>query len=75
VSELRFLERPQLAVADHWSRDFSTNLLKHVWHGYDLLCQDVLSPIDPSQAEDDLERDITELLEPRIRPEEAGEGV
>lgn len=67
ISELRFLDRPKLAVADHWSRDFSTNLLKHVWRGYDLLHREVLSQIDCSQAEDDLERNITELLEPRIR--------
>lgn len=73
VSELRFLERPKLAVADHWSRDFSTILLGHVWRGYDLLRRDVMSLIDVTKAEEDVERNITELLEPRIRASMTGD--
>lgn len=67
VSELRYLSPPNLDVARNWSKDFSANLLRRVWQGYDLLCREVLSQIDLSKAEDDLERNITELLEPRIR--------
>lgn len=67
MSELRYLNPPNLAIASKWSRDFSTNLLTSVWQGYDLLHKEVLLKIDLSQAKDDLERNITELLEPRIR--------
>jgi hypothetical protein len=38
-----------------------------VWKGYDLLVKEVFSQIDCTQAEDDIERDLTQLLEPEIR--------
>lgn len=41
-------------------------MLMSVWNGIDLLKSDVFT-VDPREAEDDLERSITELLEPRIK--------
>jgi len=42
-------------------------MLGWVWGGYDLLGEDVLRKVNWNQAKDDLEREITQLLEPRIR--------
>ena len=53
-------------LARTWSSDASTRMLGWVWQGYDSL-REVLAGIDWSLATDDLERDITQLLEPRIR--------
>lgn len=67
ISELRYLTPPSPIFSEHWSRAFSTNLLGFVWRAYELLLKEVLSGIDCSKAEDDVERNITELLEPRIK--------
>jgi hypothetical protein len=67
VSELLYLDRPKLAVVDHWSSDFSTILLGHVWRGYDLMRRKMMPPIDVTMAEDDVERNLSELLEPEIQ--------
>jgi hypothetical protein len=40
--------------------------LEIVWKGYDCFCAETLSQIDYSKDDDDLERDITQLLEPNI---------
>ncbi|MGA8428531.1 MAG: hypothetical protein WB729_01825 [Candidatus Sulfotelmatobacter sp.] len=44
----------------------SKQFLRFVWEAYDLLQSEVLCDVDLSQATDDLERSITQLLEPRI---------
>lgn len=67
LSELRYITTPPAHLADQWSKDFSVRLLDKVWKGYDLLRKEILTEIDVSEAEDDLERNITELLEKRIR--------
>jgi len=41
-------------------------LLNLVWKAYDLLLTEVLSQVDSTQSDADLERQITQLLEPRI---------
>lgn len=66
LGELRYRNRPSLETARRWSTEFSTNMLMSVWRGFDQLGQDLFE-VDITQAEDDLERSITELLEPRIR--------
>lgn len=66
LGELRYRNKLSLTVARKWSTDFSTNMLASVWKGVDLLSEEVFT-FDPSQAEDDLERTITEWLEPRIK--------
>jgi hypothetical protein len=67
ISELRWPDTPDfVAIARIWKSDASTILLSCVWQGYDLLQNEVLSQIDSDQADDELERSITQLLEPRI---------
>ena len=44
-----------------------TGMLDYVWQAYDLLCKEVFSQIDLAQPEQQLERNITELLERRIQ--------
>jgi len=56
-----------MALARAWQADASRILLQFVWHGYDLLCSEDISRIDVTQAVENLERGITQLLEPRIR--------
>lgn len=55
------------AVAEAWQRDYSAILLDLVWRGYDLLYAEILSHIDLADADEELERSITQYLEPRIR--------
>ncbi len=55
------------SLARKWRSDASTLMLGWVWEGYDILLQEVLSKVDWRLAKDDLEREITQLLEPRIR--------
>ncbi len=54
-------------LAHKWRSDASTLMLGWVWAGYDLLVADILSNADWHVAKDDLEREITQLLEIRIR--------
>lgn len=49
-------------LAKNWRPDAITVLLNLIWQGYDLYQNDVLSKIDLSQADDQLERDITQSL-------------
>ncbi len=68
ISELRWPDTDEfMALSQQWNETASTNILTFVWKGYDLLVKEVFSEIDCSQAEDDVERDITQLLEPEIR--------
>lgn len=55
------------AVARQWNQDAIDILFGFVWRGYDLLLAEVLSGIDWTLVGDDIERDVTEQLEPRIR--------
>lgn len=67
VSERRWPETVEfVAFLEQATTDVSATLLSLVWQGYDLLRQD-LAEVDFSQAYDDLERNLTELLERRIR--------
>lgn len=50
-----------------WRFDASTLMLGWIWAGYDLLVAGILSKVDWNVAKDDLEREITQLLEIRIR--------
>ena len=68
IGEVRWPDTPDfVAVARAWQTDASTMLLQFVWQGYDLLCTEVLAKINIEQADEDLERGITQLLEPRVR--------
>ncbi len=68
IAELRWRDTPDFVeVAKSWRGDAITVLVGLVWQGYDLLREEVLSEIDSNQAEEQLERSITQLLERRIR--------
>lgn len=55
-----------------WTTDAVDRLLGYVWQGYDSLRDEVLNQIDMAQAEDDLERSVTQALEPRIKRSMSG---
>lgn len=55
-----------VALVKAWKPDAVTRLLGFVWQACDLLRQEVLSAVDCSQADRDLERSITQYLAPRI---------
>lgn len=68
IPELRWRDTPDFVeVAKSWREDAITVLVRLVWEGYDLLREEVLSEIDCNQADEQLERSITQLLERRIR--------
>ena len=48
-------------------------MLEATWAGYDQLKQKLLNRIDVSQADEELERAVTQLLEPKIRDQLTGE--
>ena len=54
-------------LAQVWSEDAVNRVLAVVWRGYDDLVTEVLSHIDITEADEELERTITQILEPRIR--------
>ena len=60
-------------LARTWSADAVARILAAVWRGYDVLVVDVLATIDITQADEELERSITQLLEPRIRRQLSGD--
>lgn len=54
-------------LARVWSEDAVERMLKTVWRGYDDLVVEVLAQINIAEADEELERTITQLLETRIR--------
>jgi hypothetical protein len=54
------------AIANDWQDDASTVISSFIWEAYELLRSEVLDQIDSIQNEVELERSITQLLEPRI---------
>lgn len=50
-----------------WRKDASRRILDLIWRAYDLLLTDVIARIDWSLIGEDLERQITQFLEFRIR--------
>ncbi|MFH0980881.1 MAG: hypothetical protein V2A79_05010 [Planctomycetota bacterium] len=56
-----------VALAKAWQSDAVTRLLGFVWAAYDLLRSEVLAQVNCAQADRDLERSVTQYLEPRIR--------
>jgi hypothetical protein len=73
LGELRWPSRPEVdAVRRAWTTDAVDRLLGYVWQGYDCLREEVLDHIEMAQAEDDLERSLTQALEPRIKQSMSG---
>ncbi len=75
IGELRWPTTPEFSeLAGRWKKNFSTILLDFVWRGYDLLYSQDLSLIHVHQAEEELERSITQyLVAPRIREVMSGD--
>ncbi len=59
-------------LAQGWLDDAVEQMLQAVWGGYDALV-DLLHHIDMTEPEDELERAITQLLEPCIRQRLSGD--
>jgi hypothetical protein len=60
-------------LAQQWCPDAITILVKLVWEGYDLLVTDILSQINCTGGEEQLERSITQSLERKIRRNMTGD--
>jgi hypothetical protein len=74
IAEARFPKIPEFQeLANVWGSDASLLILSFVWRGYDLLRQDVLDHVDASEVDEDLERSVTQLLEPRVRRSMTGD--
>lgn len=68
ISETKFPAVVEFSkLAQQWRADVSTTLLTFVWGAYDILKKEVLVGIDVKKTDADLEREISQLLEPRIR--------
>jgi len=68
LSERRWPDTPEFnAELRRLKAGSSIRLLELVWKGYDAFCAQVLSQVAYCQDDGDLERDITQLLEPKIR--------
>jgi hypothetical protein len=73
VSERRWPNTPEFnSVLRTWKTVGSVILLRLVWTGYDSFYKEVLSQVDFSKNDDDLERNVTQLLEPKIRDSMCG---
>jgi hypothetical protein len=57
-----------MQLAKAWKSDASERLLSYIWSGLDKFIAEMLSEIDITGDEEELERSITQDLEPLIRP-------
>jgi hypothetical protein len=74
IPELRWKDTPDFVeVAKGWKNDAITILVKLVWEGYDLLVAEILSQINCDEADEQIERSITQSLERRIRRNMTGD--
>lgn len=68
ISELQWpREKPGFSkVSEEWPSDLVVQALELVWRGYDLLAKDILSNIDATKANKQIEKNINSLLQLRI---------
>jgi hypothetical protein len=67
LGQLRWPHTPDfMAVARAWRQNASQHLISLVWQAYDLLVDEVLSQIDISLADEQLERSVTQYLAARL---------
>ena len=67
-SARRWPDTPEFnAVLRSWKAAGPVILLRLVWKGYDSFCGEASSQVEFTLDDGDLERDITQLLEPKIR--------
>ena len=63
LSELAWPKTTEFTeVVERWRPDAAAVLMGYVWAAYDALRDGVLARVDTTQATDDVERDVTELL-------------
>lgn len=68
IAELRWPETPEfIFVASEIRKNVVTIIIDALWSGYDQLIERVLGQIDVNQADAEVERNVTQLLEPEIR--------
>jgi|GEM_PF-537864 len=68
IGESRWSSTPDFVdLAKTWKPDAISTLLKFIWEGYNLCSQEVLSKVDISQADDQLERELTQILDLYVR--------
>lgn len=73
IGELRWpISQEFVSVAKRWKEDASAILLGFIWKGYDSLSNAILLKIDCTQAEDQIERSVTQYLTPKIRDNMTG---
>jgi hypothetical protein len=73
ILDLRWPNSPEYAELKRtWPEDAVNRMLSAVWSGYDTLATEVLAQIDVTKANEELERSITQLLEPCIRQHLSG---
>ena len=66
-SERRWPDTPEFnSVLHRFKQAGSTILLALVWKAFDKFCEETVSQVDCSKEDEDLERDITQLFEPKI---------
>jgi hypothetical protein len=76
ISESRFPDTPDFVnLINGWKPDGVSALLDFIWKGYDLCYQEILSQVDVSQADDQLERELTQLLDGYIRKSMGKDGM
>ncbi len=74
IAEARFPGGPAFqTLVSNWGGDATIRILEFVWAGYDRLCADVLDHVNAAKADEDLERSVTQLIEPRIRDAMTGD--
>lgn len=74
IPELCWKDTPDFVeVAKVWNNDAIKILVKLVWEGYDLLVAEILSQINCDEAEEQIERSLTQSLERRIRRNMTGD--
>jgi len=68
ISELQWpKEKPGFSkISEEWPSDLVVQALELVWRGYDLLTIDILSRIDATKANKQIEKNINSLLQLRI---------
>jgi hypothetical protein len=75
IQELRWpMDKPGYEeITQEWPSDLTIVALKLVWSGYDLLQKDILDNIDCSQADKQIEKSISSLLQLRINRSMTGD--
>ncbi|MCA6572817.1 MAG: hypothetical protein IM537_16555 [Pseudanabaena sp. M57BS1SP1A06MG] len=68
IGEARYPDTPDFVeLAKMWNPAATSILLNLIWQGYDLCFQEILSKVDVLQSDDQLERELTQILDLYIR--------